>query len=85
MKDKTFGESGTSQWAAAFLRSQTLLLSIPHHTLRFPLFPEQGRCIERQLCFCLSSALLFLGSDAILGSHAALPSPLFPLSPLCLY
>lgn len=81
MKDKTFEESGTSQWAAGFLLSQTLLLSIHHHTLHFPLFPEQGCCIERQLCCCLSSALLFTGSNVILGSHVALPSPLFPLSP----
>lgn len=80
MKDKTFGESSASQRAAGFLLSQTLLLNIPHHTLRFPLFPKQ----ERWLRFWLSLPLLFLGSDVMSGSHAALPSPfLFPS--LCLY
>lgn len=43
MKDKTFGESSASPRAAGFLLSQTLLLNIPHHTLGFTLFPEQGR------------------------------------------
>lgn len=43
MKDKTFGESSASPRAAGFLLSQTLVLNIPHHTLGFTLFPEQGR------------------------------------------
>ena len=62
-----------------FLLSQTLLLNIPHHTLHFPLFPEQGCRVQRWLRFWLSLPLLFLGSDVMWGSQCCPPFP-FSLS-----